>query len=60
MQFFTNADMAVFEMEGDRIIPINSFSNESNPGNIRSFKLTDEIRTEDMKLFFDLPEKVIE
>lgn len=56
----TGTVWTVFEMEGDRIIPINSFSNESVPGNIRSFNFDEDAKTEDMNLFLDLPEKDIE
>ncbi|NLY19418.1 MAG: S8 family serine peptidase [Clostridiaceae bacterium] len=50
----------VFEIEGDRIIPVNTFSNELNLNNIRSLNTMDKMRTEDMELFLDLPEKNIE
>jgi hypothetical protein len=42
------------------IIPVNTFSNELNLNNIRSLNTMDKMRTEDMELFLDLPEKNIE
>jgi len=50
----------VFEIDGDRIVPVNTFSNELNLNNIRSLNTMDKMRTEDMELFLDLPEKNIE
>ncbi|NLY19421.1 MAG: hypothetical protein GX045_10945 [Clostridiaceae bacterium] len=47
----------VFEIEGDKIIPVNSFLNVSNPSIIRSLDTSNELRMEDIELFLDLPEK---
>ena len=47
----------MFEIEGDKIIPVNTFSNASNPSIIRSLDTSNELRTEDIELFLDLPEK---
>ena len=62
MQIMMNKDLirCCHEIEGDRIIPVNTFSNELNLNNIRSLNTMDKMRTEDMELFLDLPEKNIE
>lgn len=47
----------VFELDGDKIIPVNTFSNEPNSGNIQSFSLEDGIASESTGLFTNLPDK---
>lgn len=47
----------VFELDGDKIIPVNTFSNEPNSGNIQSFSLEDGIASESTGVFTNLPDK---
>lgn len=47
----------MFELDGDKIIPVNTFSNEPNSGNIQSFSLEDGIASESTGLFTNLPDK---